>query len=333
MLIPIDHRNGMDGRERIMTVVGPETAARGKNLNVRIANLHRIQEPEVIVTLPLRGLQFTLELGQIPAALTLSDPPSVVVLPFSTFDGDPDPDWLSDAFIEDIPTEPPRFRDFFKVARHSAFLWRPVPGELREFVRDFGVRPVVEGRVCATPERGPVTVQLIAATNDGHVWAGSLDRNMNDPFETQAILARAVATWLSLQRHLAKAGRLRVLRTADLTALEFAQHALSAIPSEKMTCDSGPPDRAAVLAWQSLVRDPRSSLAPHALARVTRWSAYHTKTSSVSARLADGIHAAPCANAIDAGPSSGRSLLGRKREARASLFRAAPGLPVAPIPE
>jgi len=127
------------------------------NLNAQIANLRRILGPEAIVTVPRRGLRFALQLGCEPPALTLPDRPSVVVLPFSTFGGDPDLDWLADGFVEDITTELSRFRDLFVVARNSAFVYRQMPRDLREIARNLGVRYVVEGSVRATPARVRVT--------------------------------------------------------------------------------------------------------------------------------------------------------------------------------
>jgi TolB-like protein len=304
----IAHRDRVVGRDEIMTVVWPDTVVGENNLNVQIANLRRVLGAGSIVTVPRRGLRFALDLVPGTPDLTLPDRPSVVVLPFSTFGGDPDLDWLADGFVEDITTELSRFRDLFVVARNSAFVYRQMPRDLREIARDLGVRYVVEGSVRATPARVRVTAQLIDATSGGHVWAETFDRDMGEHFETQDIVARRVVSCLTPQIDRAEADRVRALAPDDLTAHGMAQQAWTAISSEEMSYDSGPRDRAAALARRALARDPRSGLALRALAWVAWWNVYNATTPSVPTTLADGIDAATRAIAIDPSDHHARRL-------------------------
>ncbi len=291
-----------------MAAVWPDTVVGENNLNVQVANLRRILGSDAIVTVPRRGLRFALELARAPPAQTLPDRPSVVVLPFSTFGGDPALDWLADGFVEDITTELSRFRDLFVVARNSAFVYRQMPRDLREIAGDLGVRYVVEGSVRATPARVRVTSQLIDANSGGHVWAETFDREMRDHFKMQAIVARAIVSCLSPQIDRAESLRLRVLRPEDLTAHGLAQQAWTAISSEEMSYDCGPRDRAAALARQALDLDPNSGLAFRTLAWVAWWNVYHATTPSVPATLAEGIEAATRAIALDATDHHARRL-------------------------
>lgn len=306
----IAHRDRIVGRDEIMAAVWPDTVVGENNLNVQIANLRRLLGPQAIVTVPRRGLRFALELAPAAATTppTLPDRPSVVVLPFSLFGGDPDLGWLADGFVEDITTELSRFRDLFVVARNSAFVYRQMPRDLREIARDLGVGYVVEGSVRATPARIRVTAQLIDATSGGHVWAETFDRDMGDHFDTQARVARAIVSCLTPQIDRAEAERIRVLPPGDLTARGLAQQGWTAISSEEMLYDTGPRDRAAALARQALERDPRSGMAFRVLAWVAWWHVYHGTTDSVPATLADGIDAATRAIAIDPSDHHARRL-------------------------
>ncbi len=296
----ISNRDRVVGRQEILETVWTETVVGENNLNVQVAKLRRILGPDAIVTVPRRGLRFALEIGPDTEPLALPDGPSVVVLPFSNFGGDPALAWMADGFVEDITTELSRFRDLFVVARNSAFAFRDMPRDLRQIGRDLGVRYVVEGSVRATPDRVRVSTQLIDATSGGHIWAENFDRTIDAHFETQAAVSRAIASCLSPQIERAEADRnLSIPAPDDLTAHGLALRGWVIISSEEMRYESGPRDQAAAFARQALARDPRSGLAYRTLAWVAWWNVYHSTTSSVPATLAEGIDFATHAIAID----------------------------------
>ncbi|MDK3075891.1 winged helix-turn-helix domain-containing protein [Sedimentitalea sp. JM2-8] len=293
------HRDRIVSRDEIMQAVWPGTIVGDNNLNVQVANLRRLLGADAIVTVPGRGLHFALDVLPDATALALPGKPSVVVLPFDMLGGDPDLDWLADGFVEDITTELSRFRDLFVVARNSAFAYRHTPRDLRAIALELGVRYVVKGSVRARADRVRVTAQLIDATNGGHVWAESFDRDMADHFEMQARVARAIVTCLSPQIDRAEAERIRVIAPEDLTAHGLAQQGWSVISSGEMAYDRGLRDQAEDLARRALARNDASALAWRVLAWVAWWHVYHGTTDSVPDTLATGIDAATRAIAIE----------------------------------
>lgn len=296
----ISHSDRIVSRADIFDTVWPDTVVGDNNLNVQVAKLRQVLGPEAIVTVPGRGLRFALDIStDTPPPLALPDGPSVVVLPFSNLGGDPELAWMADGFAEDITTELSRFKDLFVVARNSAIAFRETPRDLRRIARDLGVRYVVEGSVRATPLQVRVTAQLIEATSGGQVWAENFSRTLDAHFETQAVVARAIAACLSPQIERAEADRFCVLAPGDLTAHGLARQGWTAISSEEMSYDSGPRDRAAALARQALSLDQRSGLAYRTLAWVAWWTVYHGTTVSVSATISEGITAATRAISID----------------------------------
>ena len=301
----IARRDRVVGRDEIMEAVWPGTVVGENNLNVQVASLRRLLRAEAIVTVPRRGLRFALD---VATASSLPDRPSVAVLPFSTFGGDPGLDWLADGFVEDITTELSRFRDLFVVARNSAFVYRGMPRDLRVVARELGVGYVVEGSVRATSAHVRVTAQLIDATTGGHVWAETFDRKTDAHFDMQAIVARAVVSCLTPQIDRAEADRIRVQAPDDLTAYGLARQGWTVISSAEMSYDSGPRDRAAALARTALEDDPRSGLALRILAWVAWWNLYHGTTASAAQTSAEGIEAATRAVAVDPADHHARRL-------------------------
>lgn len=295
----ISNSDRIVSRADIFDTVWPDTVVGENNLNVQVAKLRQVLGPKAIVTVPGRGLRFTLDVATDTRPLALPDGPSVVVLPFSSLGGDPELAWMADGFAEDITTELSRFKDLFVVARNSAIAFRETPRDLGHIACDLGVRYVVEGSVRAKPQQVRVTAQLIDATSGRHVWAESFDRTIDAHFETQVAVARAIVSCLCPQIERAEANRIRTVAPGDLTALGLARQGWTAISSEEMSYDSRPRDRAAALARQALSIDPQSGLAYRTLAWVAWWTVYHDTTASISATIGEGISAATRALSSD----------------------------------
>src|SRR5262249_8130805 len=70
---------------------------------------------------------------------------SIAVLPFNNMSGDPQQQYFSDGFTEDIITELSRFRSLRVAARNSSFAYRAPSVDVRKVGQELGVRFVVEG--------------------------------------------------------------------------------------------------------------------------------------------------------------------------------------------
>ena len=111
--------------------------------------------------------------------------PSLVVLPFINMSGDPEQEFFVDGLTEDIITELSRFRDLLVISRNSAFVHKGKAVKVHDIAREFGVHYVVEGSVRKAGDRVRVTVQLIDAETDRHIWAERYDRKIEDIFAIQ----------------------------------------------------------------------------------------------------------------------------------------------------
>jgi adenylate cyclase len=56
---------------------------------------------------------------------------------------------------------------------------------VQKFARELGVQYVVEGSVRKAGQRVRITVQLIDASTDRHLWAERYDRDLEDIFAIQ----------------------------------------------------------------------------------------------------------------------------------------------------
>src|SRR5918996_3623982 len=115
-----------------------------------------------------------------PAAILPTRPsalPSIAVLPFANFGGDPEHDYFADGLTEDLITELSRFQELRVIARNSVMTYKGKPVRVQEVGHDLGVRYVLEGSVRKVGARVRITAQLIDAATGHHLWAERFDRD------------------------------------------------------------------------------------------------------------------------------------------------------------
>ncbi len=118
------------------------------------------------------------------------------MLPFANMSGDPEQEFFADGLTEDIITELSRFHDLLVISRNSTFVYKGKAVKVQDVGREFGVDYVIEGSVRKAGDRVRVTVQLIDAETDRHIWAERYDGELKDIFAIQDEMTRAIAATL-----------------------------------------------------------------------------------------------------------------------------------------
>ena len=130
---------------------------------------------------------------QTPA---IADKPAIAVLPFVNMSGEPDQEFFADGITEDILTELSRFRELFVISRNSAFFYKGKAINAQKVAKELGVHYVVEGSVRKAGGRVRITVQLIDAETDRHLWAERYDRELADIFAIQDEVTSSIVSIL-----------------------------------------------------------------------------------------------------------------------------------------
>ena len=166
------------------------------------------EKQRLIKTFPRKGLQFMAPVreqqvrSQPPQTspeqavpfLSLSDRPSIAVLPFANMSGDPEQEYFADGMAEEIITALSRCKWLFVIARNSSFTYKGKTVDVRQVGRELGVRYVLEGSVRRGGDRLRFAGQLIDATSGAHLWADRFDGEITDVFSLQdRFTASAVA--------------------------------------------------------------------------------------------------------------------------------------------
>ena len=153
-------------------------------------------------------------------ATTIAKKPSIAVLPLVNMSGDPEQEFFADGLTEDIITELSRFRELLVISRNSTFVHKGKAVKVQEVAREFGVDYVLEGSVRKAGDRIRVTVQLIDAETDRHIWAERYDRQLEDIFAIQDEMTRAIVATLPGRVEAATHDRAKRKPTDNMAAYE-----------------------------------------------------------------------------------------------------------------
>ncbi len=154
------------------------------------------------------------------ASTARSTKPSIAVLPLVNMSGDSEQEFFADGLTEDIITELSRFHDLLVISRNSTFVYKGKAVRVQDVAREFGVDYVLEGSVRKAGGRIRVTVQLIDAETDRHIWAERYDRELEDIFAIQDEITRAIVATLQGRLEAATHDRAKRKPTDNMIAYE-----------------------------------------------------------------------------------------------------------------
>jgi TolB-like protein/DNA-binding winged helix-turn-helix (wHTH) protein/cytochrome c-type biogenesis protein CcmH/NrfG len=145
---------------------------------------------------------------------------SLAVLPLDNLSGDPTQDYFADGVTEALIANLARIRALRVVSRTSVMRFKGARTSLSEIARALNVDAVIEGSVHRTSDRVRISVQLIHAPTDTHLWAREYERDLTDVLKLQGEVARAVADEIRIQVTAEERSRLASAGTVNPTAHE-----------------------------------------------------------------------------------------------------------------
>ncbi len=117
----------------------------------------------------------------------------LAVLPLANFSPDPANAFFADGLHDDLLTALSRMNGVEVVSRTTMQTFKDSKKKLSEIAGEVGATQVLEGSVRRDGTRVRLTVQLIDARSDDHLWAETYDRPLADALTLQNEVAQAVA--------------------------------------------------------------------------------------------------------------------------------------------
>ena len=183
-------------REELLNKVWPNEFVNDDTLSQRVRFLRKslgdvAEEPRYLAS--VRGWGYKL----VPSVERLENDPAPIralaVLPLANLSGDPQQEYFADGMTETLISSLARIRSLKVISRTSVMHYKHSEKRLTQIGRELAVDAVVEGTVLVAGGRVRVSVQLIRAETDQHLWAETYDRDIEDVLALHAGLAMSIA--------------------------------------------------------------------------------------------------------------------------------------------
>jgi TolB-like protein/DNA-binding winged helix-turn-helix (wHTH) protein/Tfp pilus assembly protein PilF len=158
--------------------------------------LRRTRPSVWIAVLGLSGLALAAYLAVHRAGVRpLTDRVTLAVLPFKNLSNDPSQEYFSDGLTEEMITQLSTVnpRGLGVLARTSAMRYKDTQKGADEIGKELHVDLLVEGSVRRENQRVRISVQLVRASDQIHVWAKSYERDLREILVLQREVAWDIA--------------------------------------------------------------------------------------------------------------------------------------------
>ena len=123
---------------------------------------------------------------------------SIAVLPFENRSTDEENQYFADGIHDDILTRLAEIESLRVISRTSVNEYRGTSKNMRQIGEELGVTTILEGAVQRSGDQVRITVQLINALTDEHIWADTFDRayTLQNVFQLQTEISTNIASSL-----------------------------------------------------------------------------------------------------------------------------------------
>jgi TolB-like protein/Tfp pilus assembly protein PilF len=143
---------------------------------------------------------------------------SLAVLPLQNLSHDPEQEYFADGMTEELTARLAQISALRVISRTSAMRYKGTRESSPQIARALGADALIEGSVRREGDRVEITVELIEAKSDRHLWAQAYQRDVHGVLALQGSVASAIAAEVQAKLTPAERVRLRETRTVDANA-------------------------------------------------------------------------------------------------------------------
>lgn len=114
---------------------------------------------------------------------------SLAVLPFENLSGKPEQEYFSDSLTEQLINQLSQVQGLRVISRQSVMHYKGAVKTLPEIAAELNVQAIVQGSVLRNDGRVRITLQLVRAAPEQHLWAESYERDLGDVIDLQREIA------------------------------------------------------------------------------------------------------------------------------------------------
>jgi eukaryotic-like serine/threonine-protein kinase len=151
----------------------------------------RLAVPILVLLTLLAGLVYTV-LSR-PRAASPARVRSLAVLPLRDIGHDPEQEYFAEGMTDELIAYLAKIGNLRVISRTSVMQYKDSKKTLPQIARELNVDTIVEGSVLRSGDRVRITVELIEASTDNHLWAESYERELSDVLSLQREAALAIA--------------------------------------------------------------------------------------------------------------------------------------------
>ncbi|HEY6344744.1 MAG TPA: winged helix-turn-helix domain-containing protein [Bryobacteraceae bacterium] len=118
---------------------------------------------------------------------------SLAVLPLANLSGDRDQDYFVDGLTDLLRQNLQGIGSLRVISRTSSMHYRGTGRPLPDIARELNIDAIVDGSVLRSGDRVRVSVELIQASTDKHLWSNSYEGDLRDVLALQATVAGRIA--------------------------------------------------------------------------------------------------------------------------------------------
>lgn len=189
---------------------------------------------------------------------------SIAILPLENLSGDPRQDYFADGITEELISDLGQISALRVISRTSAMTYKGTKKTLPEIARELRVDAIVEGSVVRENNQVRITVQLIDARTDHHIWAHNYVRDLTSVLALQGEVAQAIADEISINVTPQEQARLSRERAIDREAHDLYLQGVYLL-------NQGDPKSAVDYLQKAIDEDPNYAQAHAALANGYGW--------------------------------------------------------------
>jgi TolB-like protein len=172
-----------------------------------------------------------------PTALVPTEEKSIVVLPFDNLSPDPENEYFTDGLTDELIADLSLVRSLRVISRTSAMQLKGTEKDTRSIGQELGVQYVLEGSVRRAGQDLRITAQLIDAQRDAHLWTEKYSGAVEDVFDMQEKVSRAIVDELKIALDPGEDRRLATRPVDNLAAFECylkARHQIWSLTEEAL---------------------------------------------------------------------------------------------------